>query len=89
LDRSKSLGLSLHVLQASAKRDFDTVFATLGQLRAGGLVIGSDARERFVPGLVGVALVLAFIVNVSTRRTMCHDAGRSLDTAQIANMLRE
>jgi hypothetical protein len=38
-------------------------------------------RERFVPGLVGVALVLAFIVNVSTKRTMCHDAGRSLETA--------
>ena len=37
-----TLGLRLHVLQASAERDFDTVFTTLGQLRAGGLVIGSD-----------------------------------------------
>jgi putative ABC transport system substrate-binding protein len=31
------------VLNASTDRDFDTVFATLGQLRAGGLVIGPDA----------------------------------------------
>jgi putative ABC transport system substrate-binding protein len=36
------LGLQLHVLHASTERDFDTIFATLTQLRAGGLVIGSD-----------------------------------------------
>jgi putative tryptophan/tyrosine transport system substrate-binding protein len=37
-----SLGLKLHVLHASTERDFDTVFATLVQQRAGGLVIGAD-----------------------------------------------
>jgi ABC-type uncharacterized transport system substrate-binding protein len=37
------LRLTLHVLNASTDRDFDTVFAALGQLRAGGLVIGPDA----------------------------------------------
>ena len=31
-------GLKLHVLHASADRDFDAVFATLAQLQAGGLV---------------------------------------------------
>jgi putative tryptophan/tyrosine transport system substrate-binding protein len=36
------LGLKLHVMQASTERDFDAVFAKLIQLRAGGLVIGSD-----------------------------------------------
>ena len=36
------LGLKLHVMQASTDRDFDAVFAKLIQLRAGGLVIGSD-----------------------------------------------
>src|SRR5262249_46084164 len=40
---ARSLGLELHVLHASADSDFDAVFATLRQLRAGGLVIGSDA----------------------------------------------
>jgi putative ABC transport system substrate-binding protein len=38
----RSLGLQLHVLHASTDRDLDTAFATLGRLRAGALVIGSD-----------------------------------------------
>jgi putative tryptophan/tyrosine transport system substrate-binding protein len=38
-----TLGLHLHVLNASTERDFDAVFANLIQLRAGGLVIGPDA----------------------------------------------
>ena len=38
----RTLRLRLHVLHASAERDFDTVFATLAQLRAGALVIGPD-----------------------------------------------
>jgi putative ABC transport system substrate-binding protein len=38
---ARTLGLQLHVLHASAERDFETVFATLVQLRARGLVIGS------------------------------------------------
>jgi putative ABC transport system substrate-binding protein len=36
------LGLELHVLNASSERDFDSVFAKLIELRAGGLVIGPD-----------------------------------------------
>jgi putative ABC transport system substrate-binding protein len=40
---ARTLGLELHVLQASTERDFDEAFATLIQLRAGGLVIGPDA----------------------------------------------
>ena len=41
--RPSTLGLSLHVLNASTDRDFDAVFARLAQLRAGALVIGVDA----------------------------------------------
>jgi putative ABC transport system substrate-binding protein len=37
-----TLGLQLHVLHASTDRDFDTVFARLAELRAGGLVIGGE-----------------------------------------------
>jgi putative tryptophan/tyrosine transport system substrate-binding protein len=40
---ARDLGVQLNVLHASAERDFDTVFPTLVQLRAGGLVIGPDA----------------------------------------------
>jgi putative ABC transport system substrate-binding protein len=39
---ARSLGLQLHILHASTERDLDTAFATLGRLRAGALVIGSD-----------------------------------------------
>jgi putative ABC transport system substrate-binding protein len=39
---ANTLGLQLHVLHASTERDFDTVFATLLRLRAGGLVVASD-----------------------------------------------
>jgi ABC-type uncharacterized transport system substrate-binding protein len=39
---ARTLGLELHVLNASTERDFDGVFAKLTQLRAGGLVIGQD-----------------------------------------------
>ena len=43
LSAARTLGLELHVLNASTERDFDVVFAKLIQLRAGGLVISSDA----------------------------------------------
>jgi putative tryptophan/tyrosine transport system substrate-binding protein len=39
---ARSLGLELHMLNASTERDFDLVFANLIQLRAAGLVIGTD-----------------------------------------------
>ncbi|HKN10267.1 MAG TPA: ABC transporter substrate-binding protein, partial [Pseudomonadota bacterium] len=40
---ARALGLQLHILHASTERDFDTVFATLPQVRAGVLVIsGTD-----------------------------------------------
>jgi ABC-type uncharacterized transport system substrate-binding protein len=37
------LGLQLYVLNATTEHDFDIVFATLAQLRAGALVIGADS----------------------------------------------
>jgi len=40
---ARKLGLQLHVLNASTEPEIDTAFATLVQLRAGGLVIGADA----------------------------------------------
>jgi putative ABC transport system substrate-binding protein len=39
---ARSLGLELHVLNASTERDFDTAFAELIRSRAGGLVIGAS-----------------------------------------------
>jgi putative ABC transport system substrate-binding protein len=38
-----TLGLKLHVLNVSSERDFESVFANLINLRAGGLVVAGDA----------------------------------------------
>ena len=43
LAAAHTLGLKLHVLNASTENDFDSVFANLIHLRAGGLVICGDA----------------------------------------------
>jgi putative ABC transport system substrate-binding protein len=40
---ARARGLKIHVLHASTELEFDTVYATLIQLRADGLVIGPDA----------------------------------------------
>jgi putative tryptophan/tyrosine transport system substrate-binding protein len=40
---ARSRGLQLHVLRASTEQEFDTVFASVSQLGAGGLVISSDS----------------------------------------------
>jgi putative ABC transport system substrate-binding protein len=40
---ARELGLQLHVLNASTEQEIDTAFATVVQLRAGGLVIVPDA----------------------------------------------
>jgi putative ABC transport system substrate-binding protein len=40
---ARSLGLQVHVVHASAERDFETMFATLAGLQVEGLVVGSDA----------------------------------------------
>jgi putative ABC transport system substrate-binding protein len=39
---ARTLGLRLHILHASAERDFEAAFVSLVQLRAEALVIGSD-----------------------------------------------
>jgi putative ABC transport system substrate-binding protein len=39
---ARTLGVQLHVLHASTEGEFETVFATLAQLRAGALVVGTD-----------------------------------------------
>jgi putative tryptophan/tyrosine transport system substrate-binding protein len=40
---ASTLGLELHILHASADRDFDAMFTTLARLGAGGLVISTDS----------------------------------------------
>jgi putative ABC transport system substrate-binding protein len=40
---ARALGLQLHLLQASTEHDFDTAIASLREVQASGLVIGTDA----------------------------------------------
>jgi putative ABC transport system substrate-binding protein len=40
---ARSQALQLHVLRASTEQDFETAFASMAQLQAGGLVISSDS----------------------------------------------
>jgi putative ABC transport system substrate-binding protein len=42
LSAAQTLGIELHVLNASTEDDFGVIFAKLGQLRAGALVISTD-----------------------------------------------
>jgi putative ABC transport system substrate-binding protein len=49
---ARILGLQLHVLSASTEHDIETVFSTLVQLHAGGLVIGPD---RFLESQTDIA----------------------------------
>jgi putative ABC transport system substrate-binding protein len=39
---ARTLGLQIHILHASTDAELDTAFASLTQLRAGGLVIGGE-----------------------------------------------
>src|SRR5439155_4479649 len=40
---ARTLGLQLHVLDASTEHEIEVAFARLAQVRAGGLVIGPDS----------------------------------------------
>ena len=64
---ARTFGMQLHVLDASTEGDFDTVFATLRQLRADGLMIGSDvfltARSRQLAALAARHAVPAISQN--------------------------
>jgi putative ABC transport system substrate-binding protein len=42
LEGARTLGLQLHILHARTEHDFDTVFATLSEVKAGALVISAD-----------------------------------------------
>jgi putative ABC transport system substrate-binding protein len=53
LSAAHTLGLELHVLNASTEGDFSAVFVKLIQLRAGGLVISGDPFFNSRPTLLG------------------------------------
>ena len=42
-EAARAKGLQLHILKAEAEGDFETAFASLVQLHAGALLVGTDA----------------------------------------------
>jgi putative ABC transport system substrate-binding protein len=54
---ARTLGLSTHVLEASTERELEPVFATVVQLRAGALVIGTDTFFNSQSGKLGALAV--------------------------------
>jgi putative tryptophan/tyrosine transport system substrate-binding protein len=69
---ARTLGPHLHILDASTEGDFDTVFATLRQLQAGGLVIGTDSlfntEKKHLAALSSVTACPRFISIASSLR---------------------
>jgi putative ABC transport system substrate-binding protein len=67
LSAAHSLGVELHVLNASNERDFNGVFASMIQLRAAGLVIGGDpyftSRSELLAALAARSAVPAVFEN--------------------------
>jgi putative ABC transport system substrate-binding protein len=60
-----TLGLELQVLKASTESDFDTIFATAVQQKAGGVVIGNDAFFYSRPEQIGAAAARYKVPTVS------------------------
>jgi len=54
---ARTLGLELHVLNASSEHDLDQAFATLSQLQAGGLVIATDGYFLSRPAQLGARVL--------------------------------
>jgi hypothetical protein len=83
-----ALGLDLHVLNASTEGDFDGVFTSLIQLRAGGLVIGSDAFFTSRSEQLAALAVRHAVPTVYANREFVAAGGLASYSGSIANAYR-
>ncbi len=65
---ANALGLDVHILHVSTERDFDTVFTTLRDRRAGALVISADAFLNSRPAQHAALLLHDGVPAISPRR---------------------
>jgi putative ABC transport system substrate-binding protein len=82
-------GLRLHVLHAGAERDFDTVFATLDQLRSGALVIGPDSLFFDRREQLGALTARHAMPAICSYRDFAAAGGLMSYGADISNMFRQ
>ena len=83
-----TLGLELHVLNASTEGDFDAVFARLIQLRVGGLVIASGAFFTTHSEQLAALAVRHAVPTVHSRRRFVAAGGLASYGGSITNSYR-
>ena len=83
-----SLGLELHVLHASGEREFDAVFASLGQMHAAALVIGPDPMLHSLSEQLGVLAFRHAIPAISPYRELTATGGLMSYGTSPANLYR-
>lgn len=86
---ARTLGLQLHVLQASTDRDFDTVFSRLVELRAGGLVIGGEPFFNSRSERLGALTARHAMPTIYQLRTFAAAGGLVSYGADLANSYRQ
>jgi putative ABC transport system substrate-binding protein len=70
-----TLGLKLHIVRASTEREIDAAFASLAQLRAGALVIGTDAYFNSRTEQLGALALRYAIPTIYQYRQFCAAGG--------------
>jgi putative ABC transport system substrate-binding protein len=88
-DAADRLGLRLNVLRASTDSDFDTVFASLVQLRVSALVIAPDALFTSRGGQLGELAFRHAIPAISPYREFSAAGGLMSYGTNIANLYRQ
>jgi putative ABC transport system substrate-binding protein len=86
---ARTLGLQLHALHASTDRDFDTVFASLVPLRAGGLVIGGEPFFNSRSEQLGELTMRHAVPTVYQLRTFAAAGGLASYGASLSDSYRE
>jgi putative ABC transport system substrate-binding protein len=82
------LGLELHILKASTEEQLDAVFANLGKLRAGGLLIGGAAFFRSHMGQLAALTLRHAMPAISTGREFAAAGGLMSYGASVTNSYR-
>jgi putative tryptophan/tyrosine transport system substrate-binding protein len=85
---AQMLGLELHVLKASTEEQLDAVFANLGQLRAGGVVVGGEAFFRTHMGQLAALALRHAVPVISNGREFAAAGGLMSYGASIPNSYR-
>jgi len=86
---ARRLGLKLHVVHASGEREFDAAFASLVQLRARALVIGSDSFFFSRSGQLGALALRHAIPAIAPYREFAAAGGLMSYGTNNANQFRQ